>query len=55
MVDFMAEGAGEQILPAVFDLLPVAVERPHDDGAGAAGVRFKRIAKWARRNLPPKA
>ena len=26
-----------------------------DDGAGAAGVRFKRIAKWARRNLPPKA
>lgn len=38
-------------LPAWAAVLGVPLD---DDHAGAAGVRFARIAKWARRNLPPK-
>ncbi|WP_295629345.1 alpha/beta-hydrolase family protein [uncultured Corynebacterium sp.] len=42
----------QESLPAWAAVLGLELD---DDHGGAAGVRFTRIAKWARRNLPPKS
>ena len=41
----------EDALPAWAAVLGFELD---DDRGGAAGVRFKRIGKWGRRNIPPK-